>query len=172
MAVTAPVSAAPKRTIRAFPAPPKEEISSSMPEEAAPAVQITSFLGLHALEGQNVALGFRLGVRYPKKKDLFIGPEVALAPPGRSSSVYIHLTIEQQFNLARDGRISGGLLVYGGVAFPQGVPAVGLRVLSAGGEFFVARRVDELARIRFFARAGLVAEKLTATGGLAVAFRL
>jgi hypothetical protein len=143
-----------------------------MPEASAPWVQITNFLAIHALEGQNVAIGARLGIRYPKKKDLYLGPEVVVVPPGQSSVVYLHMTGEQQFTLSQDGRITGGMLVYAGIAFPRNVPNVGTEAVTAGGELFVARRIDELARLRVFGRAGLVGGSLSAFGGLAVAFRL
>jgi len=153
-------------------APSPSEIVSSMPEPEAPSVQITTFVGVHALTGKNAALGARFGVRYPKKKDLFIGPEVLVAPSGQSSVVYLLLTAEQQINLAQGGRITGGGVLWAGVAFPQDVPGVGDQALAFGTEFFVSRRIDELARLRMSARLGLVAGRATVLGAIGVSFRL
>lgn len=143
-----------------------------MPEPEVPDLQILSYLGIHALTGKNAALGARLSFRYRKKKDFFLGPEILVAPLGQSSAVYTLMTVEQSVALAQDGRITGGVTGWGGVAFPQNVPGASAAEVAIGLEFFVTRRIDELARMRLLVRSGIVAGRIMAMGALGVAFRL
>lgn len=152
--------------------PSKDEIVTSMPEPEAPDVQVTAFLGIHALAGKNAALGTRVGFRFPKKKELYLGPEILVAPLGESSVVYTLLTAEQSLSLAGDGRISAGGVVWAGVAFPQGIAGVGSNAMAVGVEVYVMRRIDELARLRLAVRTGLVAGNVMGLGSFGVAFRL
>ena len=159
----------------AAPSPPAldgDEIVTSMPESRAPDLQITSYVGLHALAGQNVALGLRVGIRYRKKRDFYLGSEIWVAPLAVASAVYTVFTAEQSVALTDDGRITGGAAVWGGVAFPQNVPGANAQELSVGSEFFVARHIDDLARLRLMARIGYAAGRIMGLGALGVAFRL
>jgi hypothetical protein len=148
------------------------ELVSSMPDADVPDLQVTSYLGIHALNGQNAALGIRVGFRYRKKRDLYLGPEVWIAPLSRSSVVYTVFTTEQSVVLTDDGRITGGACIWAGLGFPQGIPGAGAQEIAIGSEFFVTRRLDDLARLRLMARGGYLAGRFMGLGGLGVAFRL
>jgi hypothetical protein len=102
-----------------------------MPDADVPDLQVTSYLGLHALNGQNVALGIRVGFRYPKKRDFYLGPEVWIAPLATSSVVYTVFTAEQSVALTDDGRITGGPVSGPGWAFRKAFRARARRRLPS-----------------------------------------